>query len=92
MNSFLKSRLVEEEMTSEYIPGTSAHLNDVNMAAENVIVDNLVRFWRIPAIRRYFHWMFLFITLAGSILKDLEVVPQSYFSHHRNIINMYVPL
>lgn len=74
------------------VPGTSAYLNDANMAAEDVIVDNLVKFWRIPAVRRYFHWMFLFLTLAGSILKELEVVPQSYFSHRRNIINMYVPL
>lgn len=74
------------------VPGTSAYLNDANMAVEDVIVDNLVKFWRIPAVRRYFHWMFLFITLAGSILKELEVIPQSYFSHRRNIINMYVPL
>ncbi|CAG03837.1 unnamed protein product, partial [Tetraodon nigroviridis] len=59
------------------------------MAAEDVIVDNLVKFWKKPAIRRYFHWMFLFITIAGSVLKELEVVPQSYFSHRRNIINIY---
>lgn len=74
------------------VPGTRTDLNDANMAAEDVIVDNLVKFWRIPAVRRYFHWMFLFITLAGSILKELEVIPQSYFSHRRNVINMYVPL
>lgn len=87
-----ESPLVEENVTSEYVPGTGAHLHDANMATEDVIVDNLLKFWRIPAVRRYFHWTFLFITLAGSILKELEVVPQSYFSHRRNVINVYVPL
>lgn len=79
-------------MTSDAAPGSRTPLSFVNMAAEDVIVDNFVKFWRIPAVRRYFHWMFVFITIAGSILKELDVVPQSYFSHRRNIINMYVAL
>lgn len=79
-------------MTSEEAPGSSVHLNDVNMAAEDVIVQYIEKFWRLPTIRRYFHLVFLFITLVGSFLKELEVVPQSYFSQRRNAINVYVPL
>lgn len=79
-------------MTSDEAPGSSAHMNDVNMAAEDVIVGYFVKFWKLPAVRRYFHWMFLFLTLLGSLLKELDVVPQSYFSHRRNAINMYVAL
>uniref|UniRef100_A0A3B5JWT4 Fat storage inducing transmembrane protein 2 n=1 Tax=Takifugu rubripes TaxID=31033 RepID=A0A3B5JWT4_TAKRU len=76
-------------MTSDTAPGSSVHLNDVNMAVEDVIVGYFVKFWRLPAVRRYFHWMFLFLTLLGSLLKELDVVPQSYFSHRRNAINVY---
>lgn len=63
-------------------------LSAVNMAAVDVIVDNLVTFWRKPAARQNFHWIFLLITSAGSILKELELVPQTYFSHSRNALNV----
>ncbi|XP_033485787.1 acyl-coenzyme A diphosphatase FITM2 [Epinephelus lanceolatus] len=59
------------------------------MAALDVIVDNLVTLWRIPAVRQNFHWIFLLISVAGSILKELELVPQTYFSSSRNALNVY---
>ncbi|KAM8863692.1 acyl-coenzyme A diphosphatase FITM2 [Spinachia spinachia] len=59
------------------------------MAAVDVIVDNLVTLWRIPAVRQNFHWIFLLISAAGSILKELELVPQTYFSSNRNALNVY---
>ncbi|KAK5864017.1 hypothetical protein PBY51_000994 [Eleginops maclovinus] len=59
------------------------------MAAVDVIVDNLVTLWRIPSIRQNFHWIFLLISVVGSILKELELVPQTYFSSTRNALNVY---
>ncbi|XP_054465477.1 acyl-coenzyme A diphosphatase FITM2 [Anoplopoma fimbria] len=59
------------------------------MAAVDVIVDNLVALWRIPAVRHNFHWIFLLISAVGSILKELELVPQTYFSSNRNALNVY---
>ncbi|XP_068453271.1 acyl-coenzyme A diphosphatase FITM2 isoform X2 [Clinocottus analis] len=59
------------------------------MAAVDVIVDNLVTLWRIPAVRQNFHWIFLLISVVGSILKELELVPQTYFSSNRNALNVY---
>lgn len=64
-------------------------LSAVNMAAVvDIIVDNLVSFWRIPAARQNFHWAFLLITVVGSVLKELELVPQTYFSHSKNALNV----
>ncbi|KAI4823241.1 hypothetical protein KUCAC02_011845 [Chaenocephalus aceratus] len=59
------------------------------MAAVDVIVDNLVTLWRIPSIRQNFHWIFLLISVVGSVLKELELVPQTYFSSTRNALNVY---
>ncbi|XP_040050494.1 acyl-coenzyme A diphosphatase FITM2 [Gasterosteus aculeatus] len=59
------------------------------MAAVDVIVDNLVTLWRIPAVRQNFHWIFLLISVVGSILKELELVPETYFSSNRNALNVY---
>ncbi|KAK2897173.1 acyl-coenzyme A diphosphatase FITM2 [Channa argus] len=59
------------------------------MAALEVIVENLVALWRISAVRQNFPWSFLLISLVGSLLKELELVPQSYFSSSRNILNVY---
>ncbi|KAF7655491.1 hypothetical protein LDENG_00055210 [Lucifuga dentata] len=59
------------------------------MAAMDVIVDNLVTLWRIPAVRHNFPWLFLLVSLVGSAVKELEVVPQTYFSSRRNILNVY---
>ncbi|XP_070695741.1 acyl-coenzyme A diphosphatase FITM2 isoform X2 [Pempheris klunzingeri] len=59
------------------------------MAAVDVIVDNLVTLWRIPAVRQNFHWIFLLISVVGSVLKELQLVPQTYFSSSRNALNVY---
>uniref|UniRef100_A0A3B4ABS2 Fat storage inducing transmembrane protein 2 n=1 Tax=Periophthalmus magnuspinnatus TaxID=409849 RepID=A0A3B4ABS2_9GOBI len=59
------------------------------MAAEDVIVDKLVSFWRIPGSKRYFPWIFLLISVMGSLLKELQMVPETYFSSSRNILNLY---
>ncbi|KAM9752646.1 acyl-coenzyme A diphosphatase FITM2 [Menidia menidia] len=59
------------------------------MAALGVIVDKLVAFWKVPAARKKFPWIFLLITVVGSILKELELVPQTYFSSSKNVLNVY---
>uniref|UniRef100_A0AAV2LYZ9 Fat storage-inducing transmembrane protein 2 n=1 Tax=Knipowitschia caucasica TaxID=637954 RepID=A0AAV2LYZ9_KNICA len=59
------------------------------MAAVNVIVDKLVCFWGNPNPRRVFPWMFLLISITGSLLKELQLVPETYFSSSRNILNLY---
>ncbi|AWP10079.1 putative fat storage-inducing transmembrane protein 2 [Scophthalmus maximus] len=58
------------------------------MAAVDVIVDNLVTLWRIPAARHYFPWIFVLISVVGSVVKELELVPPTYFSSSRNVLNM----
>ncbi|XP_061128819.1 acyl-coenzyme A diphosphatase FITM2 [Syngnathus typhle] len=59
------------------------------MAAVDVVVCNLVTLWRIPAVRHKFPWMFLLIAVVGSILKELQLVPETYFSSRRNFLNVY---
>ncbi|XP_040913214.1 acyl-coenzyme A diphosphatase FITM2 [Toxotes jaculatrix] len=59
------------------------------MAAVDVIVNKLAALWRIPAARRLFPWMFLLVSFVGSVLKKLDVVPQTYFSNSRNALNVY---
>ncbi|XP_054912816.1 acyl-coenzyme A diphosphatase FITM2 [Poeciliopsis prolifica] len=59
------------------------------MAAMDVIVELLVSVWRIPAVRQSFPLLFLFISFLGSILKELDLVPQSYFSSSKNFVNLY---
>ncbi|KAM4563120.1 acyl-coenzyme A diphosphatase FITM2 [Odontesthes bonariensis] len=59
------------------------------MAAIDVIVDKLVVLWRNPGVRQKFPWMFLVISVVGSILKELELVPQTYFSSSKNVVNVY---
>ncbi|XP_040010008.1 acyl-coenzyme A diphosphatase FITM2 [Xiphias gladius] len=59
------------------------------MAAVDVIVDKLVSVWRRPAVRQNFPWIFLPISLVGSVLKALDVVPETYFSSSRNVLNVY---
>lgn len=54
-----------------------------------VIVDKLVSLWRTPGSRRYFPWVFLVLSVAGSLLKELQLVPETYFSSSRNIFNLY---
>ncbi|KAM7405269.1 hypothetical protein PAMP_012543 [Pampus punctatissimus] len=59
------------------------------MAAVDVIVDKLVTLWMKQAVRQLFPWTFLVISVFGSVLKDLELVPQTYFSSSRNALNVY---
>ncbi|XP_077576086.1 acyl-coenzyme A diphosphatase FITM2 [Stigmatopora nigra] len=59
------------------------------MAAVDVVVCNLVTLWRTPAVRDKFPWMFLIISLVGSLLKEFQLVPQTYFSSSRNFFNVY---
>ncbi|XP_071333512.1 acyl-coenzyme A diphosphatase FITM2 [Trachinotus anak] len=59
------------------------------MATVEVIVDNLVALWRIPAVRQHFPWIFLLISAVGSVLKELDLVPQTYFSSSKNVLNVY---
>ena len=59
-----------------------------NMAAVDVVVNMFVRLWRFPGIRPNFPWMFLVISFLGSIIKELELVPQTYFSSSRNVFNV----
>lgn len=61
---------------------------NVIMAALGVIVDGLVAFWRNPAARQNLHWMFLLVAFVGSVAKELDLVPQTYFSHSRNAVNV----
>uniref|UniRef100_A0A8C6USJ5 Fat storage inducing transmembrane protein 2 n=1 Tax=Neogobius melanostomus TaxID=47308 RepID=A0A8C6USJ5_9GOBI len=56
---------------------------------EQVIVNKLLSFWRSPGSRRYFPWMFLIVSVVGSLLKEAQLVPDTYFSSSRNIFNLY---
>lgn len=68
--------------------GSGSLYSNVIMAALGVIVDGLVAFWRKPAARQNIHWIFLLLALVGSVAKELELVPQTYFSHSRNAVNV----
>lgn len=68
--------------------GSGSLYSNVIMAALGVIVDSLVAFRKKPAARQNIHWIFLLIALVGSVAKELEFVPQTYFSHSRNAVNV----
>ncbi|XP_056305174.1 acyl-coenzyme A diphosphatase FITM2 [Danio aesculapii] len=53
------------------------------------LVDNLVCLWRQPYTRTYLPHLFFCISLAGSVLKNAQLVPESYFSDSRNVLNLY---
>ncbi|CAM9215029.1 unnamed protein product [Lampetra planeri] len=59
------------------------------MAAVDALVEQLVTLWRRPAVRQRFHWMFVVISIVGSIFKELQLVPETYFSSSRNVLNVY---
>ncbi|XP_013878017.1 acyl-coenzyme A diphosphatase FITM2 [Austrofundulus limnaeus] len=59
------------------------------MAAVDVIVDGLVSLRRRLALRQNLPWFFLVFSVVGSVLKDLDLVPQSYFSSSKNVLNVY---
>ncbi|XP_066090440.1 acyl-coenzyme A diphosphatase FITM2 [Saccopteryx bilineata] len=41
------------------------------------------------AVRRYLPWAMVTSMLAGSLLKELSPLPESYLSNKRNVLNMY---
>ncbi|XP_062314773.1 acyl-coenzyme A diphosphatase FITM2 [Osmerus eperlanus] len=59
------------------------------MAGTAVLVAKLVGLWKTTFIRNHFHWLFLCISVLGSILKYVDVVPKTYFSESTNILNVY---
>ncbi|KAL6483433.1 hypothetical protein MHYP_G00083050 [Metynnis hypsauchen] len=61
------------------------------MAALSGAVNKLVSFWipNVTLIRRYMPFFFFGLSLTGSVLKELDVVPKTYFSSSRNILNLY---
>ncbi|XP_030623869.1 acyl-coenzyme A diphosphatase FITM2 [Chanos chanos] len=59
------------------------------MAALRSIVNNLVRIWRLTHVRQNLPYLFIGISLIGSILKELELVPKTYFSNSKNFLNLY---
>ncbi|XP_038579258.1 fat storage-inducing transmembrane protein 2 [Micropterus salmoides] len=59
------------------------------MAALNVIVEKLVVFWRGNIVRNHFQWIFVLFSVVGSFLKEMDLVPQTYFSSSRNALNVY---
>ncbi|KAJ8369707.1 hypothetical protein SKAU_G00097350 [Synaphobranchus kaupii] len=59
------------------------------MAAMASLVMKLVSFWKKAHIRQNFPWLFLVISVAGSIVKELQLIPETYFSNRRNVLNVY---
>ena len=53
-----------------------------------VTVEKLVAFWRISAVRQNLHWFFLALSILGSVLKELQLVPPSYFSGPKTFLNL----
>ncbi|XP_062869438.1 acyl-coenzyme A diphosphatase FITM2-like [Trichomycterus rosablanca] len=42
-----------------------------------------------PSLWKYLPLFFFGVALGGSLLKELDVVPVTYFSHSRNLLNLY---
>ncbi|XP_066528176.1 acyl-coenzyme A diphosphatase FITM2 [Hoplias malabaricus] len=61
------------------------------MAALSAAVNKLVSFWtpNVHFVRQYLPYFFFGISLTGSILKELDLVPKTYFSSSRNALNLY---
>ena len=49
-----------------------------------VLRGTLVR----AAVRRYLPWALVASMLAGSLLKELSPLPESYLSNKRNVLNV----
>ncbi|KAK6308374.1 hypothetical protein J4Q44_G00216450 [Coregonus suidteri] len=60
-----------------------------NMAAVDVIVNKFAALWRIRYIRLTLPLIFLGISIVGSVVKHTQIVPETYFSNRRNVVNMY---
>nr|XP_019959808.1 PREDICTED: fat storage-inducing transmembrane protein 2 [Paralichthys olivaceus] len=58
-------------------------------AVVDAMVGRLLSLWRTPALRLYFPGIFVLLTVLGSVLKELELVPETYFSSRRNLLNLY---
>lgn len=58
------------------------------MEAFDVIVDKLVTLRRAQAAQKHVPWIFMLISFVGSILKELEVVPSTYFSNSKTFLNV----
>ncbi|XP_053706023.1 acyl-coenzyme A diphosphatase FITM2 [Synchiropus splendidus] len=59
------------------------------MATADVIVDKLASFWGLRSARRNLPWIFMITSVVGSILKELQLVPHTYFSSSKNVLNIY---
>ncbi|XP_010873505.2 fat storage-inducing transmembrane protein 2 [Esox lucius] len=59
------------------------------MAVVDVIVNNCKALWRIPLVGQRLPWIFLGISIVGSIVKDTHLLPDTYFSNSRNLLNTY---
>ncbi|XP_061114374.1 acyl-coenzyme A diphosphatase FITM2 [Conger conger] len=59
------------------------------MSAMDILVLKLVSLWRKTHIRQNFAWLFFVISVVGSIVKELQLIPETYFSNSRNVLNVY---
>ncbi|XP_026097703.1 acyl-coenzyme A diphosphatase FITM2 [Carassius auratus] len=60
-----------------------------NMAAVGSLVNSLTSLWRQQCARTCLPHLFVCISFTGSILKPTGLVPESYFSNSRNVLNLY---
>ncbi|XP_024239825.1 acyl-coenzyme A diphosphatase FITM2 [Oncorhynchus tshawytscha] len=60
-----------------------------NMVDVDIIVNKFVALWRIPFVRLKLPWTFLVLSIVGSLVKSTQLVPETYFSNSRNVLNMY---
>uniref|UniRef100_W5M1Q2 Fat storage inducing transmembrane protein 2 n=1 Tax=Lepisosteus oculatus TaxID=7918 RepID=W5M1Q2_LEPOC len=57
------------------------------MAALGDCVDRLVRLW--GKAHHYLCYMFILISFTGSLIKEMQVLPDGFFSDRRNFLNVY---
>ncbi|XP_016404488.1 fat storage-inducing transmembrane protein 2-like isoform X2 [Sinocyclocheilus rhinocerous] len=58
------------------------------MAAVGSLVNSLACLWRQQCARTCLPHLFVCISFTGSILKATGLVPESYFSNSRNVLNL----
>ncbi|XP_006000542.1 acyl-coenzyme A diphosphatase FITM2 isoform X1 [Latimeria chalumnae] len=46
-------------------------------------------FCTTEAVRKNFQWVLVAITVAGSLIKEVQLLPDSYFNYKRNVLNVY---
>ncbi|XP_029574631.1 fat storage-inducing transmembrane protein 2 [Salmo trutta] len=59
------------------------------MAAVDVIVEKFAALWSIRFIRVILAGIFFAISIVGSFVNWTQLVPETYFSNRRNVVNMY---